>query len=335
MEVGLQPHTVAEALLAILIVSCLVVPSAWAAPIAVGLSIVLAQFGLVAPDLIAVVAVVLLAGFREFRFSYRAAGVAVGYLAVLMGFPGHYGVFLDAGVILAAATVSAAVQIVAGTQGRRIIQQTESSCADPRLSPNPEGSFSVDRLAVQIHDSIGRYLAAIQAVGNGAAASQDQEVKRLAAEKIQFLVSQAQLCTRELIQRLKSPEDEPAACSLEELPRLIYQAVPVQVRSSVSIIGKPSSWVEESIVSRTVLEAVTNALRHAEGMRVLEVSVLFGASDIDIQVGNDGGLVSHPQRLGGLGRLETELSRLGGRVDFGPKPEGGWRVLARLPRHHH
>lgn len=89
------------------------------------------------------------------------------------------------------------------------------------------------------------------------------------------------------------------------------------------------------MVSKTVLEAVTNALRHAEGMRVLEISVLFGASDIDIQVGNDGGLVPHPQRLGGLGHLETELSRLGGRVGFGPKPEGGWQVLARLPRYHH
>jgi signal transduction histidine kinase len=87
---------------------------------------------------------------------------------------------------------------------------------------------------------------------------------------------------------------------------------------------------------RIVQEALTNAVRHSAG-RTASVLLRYGDRDLVIEVENDG--------AGGAGRAGTwaagsgngltgmaERARaLGGTLDAGPRPGGGFRVLAKLP----
>jgi signal transduction histidine kinase len=82
---------------------------------------------------------------------------------------------------------------------------------------------------------------------------------------------------------------------------------------------------------RIVQEALTNVLRHANASSA-RVSVRADADKLDIDVTDDG----HANRTGvdaglGLRGMFERASALGGRLDVGPREEGGWRVHAVLP----
>lgn len=324
---GLHPRVGGEALLAVAVVVSFVLPYLWSAPAAVAVSLAIAQTGLVRLDFIAVVCVVLLAGFKPFRYVYGAAAIGIGYLLIAMNLPGQGAVFLDAALIFATATLSALVQAVIGHQ------RHDSANVEHFSHGSEEGTKSLadrEQLAAEIHDAVGHYLAAIQAVGHGAAASSNEDVKRLAAEKIQSLAGQAQLCTRNLVDRLSSEDGGTGYWNLSTLPTLVKQAIPVHIHPSISICGVPHSRIEERLICRLVIEAVTNALRHAEHMHHIEVSVSIGEGAADVLVRNDGIMSAPPSRLGGLGRLRDEVHSHGGTITFGSEPGGGWMLVARV-----
>jgi signal transduction histidine kinase len=82
---------------------------------------------------------------------------------------------------------------------------------------------------------------------------------------------------------------------------------------------------------RIVQEALTNVLRHADASSA-RVSVRANADGLEIDVTDDG----HANRTGveaglGLRGMFERATALGGRLDVGPREEGGWRVHAVLP----
>jgi signal transduction histidine kinase len=84
---------------------------------------------------------------------------------------------------------------------------------------------------------------------------------------------------------------------------------------------------------RIVQEALTNTLRHARATRA-EVTLSYGADSIELEVRDDGNGVSsgHSNPPGqGLVGMQERATLLGGKLQAGPLPEGGYRVRARLP----
>ncbi|MGW6131022.1 sensor histidine kinase [Cellulomonas sp. NPDC055163] len=89
-------------------------------------------------------------------------------------------------------------------------------------------------------------------------------------------------------------------------------------------------------VVRIVAEGLTNVLRHAPGTPSVHLTVRRTGSAVELTVLDEGG--TRPGTGGGTHRgilgMRERAALLGGHVDAGPRPEGGWRVLVLLPWHH-
>ena len=87
---------------------------------------------------------------------------------------------------------------------------------------------------------------------------------------------------------------------------------------------------------RVVQEALTNVRKHAPASATVAVSVTPAADGVEVAV-RDGGGEQRRGRLSdsgggfGLAGLSERLAALGGRFTAGPRPEGGWEVVAWLP----
>ena len=90
-------------------------------------------------------------------------------------------------------------------------------------------------------------------------------------------------------------------------------------------------------VYRIVQEALTNVLRHA-GPATAMVRLTYDDDHLSVQV-DDNGKGSEPPSAAdgslrpgqGLVGMRERIVALGGRLDAGPRPAGGFRVLATLP----
>ena len=86
-------------------------------------------------------------------------------------------------------------------------------------------------------------------------------------------------------------------------------------------------------VYRIAQEALTNTLKHAAA-RSAAVIVRYGDDAVEIECTDDGsGAAAHSNGATGhglIGMRERTLI-LGGEIDAGPQPNGGYRVHARLP----
>jgi signal transduction histidine kinase len=85
---------------------------------------------------------------------------------------------------------------------------------------------------------------------------------------------------------------------------------------------------------RIVQEALTNVLRHADASSAA-VRVAIGANRVEIDVRNDSvAPAADPPADGagnGLRGMAERAEALGGRVEAGRLPDGGWQVHAVLP----
>jgi signal transduction histidine kinase len=84
---------------------------------------------------------------------------------------------------------------------------------------------------------------------------------------------------------------------------------------------------------RIVQEALTNTLRHARATRA-EVTVRYGRQAVELEVRDDG-RGSPGAELNGAGQglvgMRERAALLGGTLEAGPLPGGGYRVRANLP----
>ena len=85
-------------------------------------------------------------------------------------------------------------------------------------------------------------------------------------------------------------------------------------------------------VFRLAQESVTNALRHARQVTLVDVFVEADAGGLRLSVTNDGEVASSPTPGFGIIGMMERAALLGGTCQAGPAPGGGWAVTAVLPR---
>jgi signal transduction histidine kinase len=121
---------------------------------------------------------------------------------------------------------------------------------------------------------------------------------------------------------------------LARLPALLAQVqeagTPVRLRIEGAPVPLPST-VDLSAY-RIVQEALTNTMNHASAGASAEVVVTYAASTVAIEVSDDGSGVGHDDGRGnGLRGMHERVKLLGGRLDAGPRPRGGFIVRVALP----
>ncbi|GAA3124114.1 sensor histidine kinase [Nonomuraea salmonea] len=84
-------------------------------------------------------------------------------------------------------------------------------------------------------------------------------------------------------------------------------------------------------VYRIVQEALTNTRKHAVGARA-SVLLTYDPEAVEVEVLDDGVAKNDGTPPGfGLGGMAERVALCGGRLSTGPRPEGGFRVHARIP----
>jgi signal transduction histidine kinase len=123
------------------------------------------------------------------------------------------------------------------------------------------------------------------------------------------------------------------APSLVQLDSLVDTAARAGLPVDVSMRGEawPLSPAVEAAAYRIVQESLTNVVRHADATGAT-VSVAYGPESLEIEVLDDGRASGVDGGEGhGITGMRERAAAVGGRVDAGPRPEGGFRVWARLP----
>lgn len=121
---------------------------------------------------------------------------------------------------------------------------------------------------------------------------------------------------------------------LDQLPSLVERMGEAGLRVELHVEGeaRPLPPGIDLAAYRVVQEALTNILKHAAGSTA-EVTLRHGQRRLEVEVVNGVGTVA-PGGAGagrGLVGMRERVAVHGGRLEAGPRPGGGFRVMASLP----
>ena len=196
------------------------------------------------------------------------------------------------------------------------------------------------RIARELHDVLGHHISLISVQAAVALHLMDQqpEQARVALSVIKGTSKDALRELRSVLDVLRQVnEDAPRAPSpgLDNLSDLICRAskAGLQVHAEVSgdIQHLPASV--DLAAFRIVQEALTNVVRHS-GQTRSWIRVACKQHELTLQIDNEGAGTSQEQACAsgqGILGMQERATALGGVVEAGPRPEGGFRVVARLP----
>jgi signal transduction histidine kinase len=196
-----------------------------------------------------------------------------------------------------------------------------------------------NRIARELHDVVAHHLSmmVVQAEAGAVAAGRRPERTVPAFDAIGAAGKQALREMRRLLGVLKQDPDQelapqPGAGDIEALVTGV-RAAGVDVRLTVTGDAGELSPAVGLSAYRVVQEALTNCVRHARATAV-DVGVGYDDKRVRITVTDDGiGAGSDPEDGGhGLAQMRERVALVGGTLDAGPGPDGGWTVHAELPR---
>jgi signal transduction histidine kinase len=194
------------------------------------------------------------------------------------------------------------------------------------------------RIARELHDVVGHSVSVmtVQASAVRRLLEPDQEKEREALLVVEQTGREALAEMRRMVGVLRRPEEAPALApqpSLEQLDRLVEQAreagLPVELRIEGAPVQLPAGV--DLTAYRLVQEGLTNALKHAHAEHA-EVLVRYGDGLVELTVSDDGPGGGDGDKGGhGLVGMRERISVYGGDLEAGPRPEGGFRLRAKLP----
>jgi signal transduction histidine kinase len=197
------------------------------------------------------------------------------------------------------------------------------------------------RIARELHDTLGHHLSLIS-MQSGVALHLNKELPEQARSSLAAIKQASKEALAELrsVLDILRQEGEPASRSptwtLARLQDVVSQAAAagLVVRTESDGEVRPLPFAVDVAAFRIVQEALTNVARHA-GPATATVRVSYGDRDLSVQVDDDGrGLSAHGSAPGsgkGLVGMRERVAALGGDLQAGPRPGGGFRVRACLP----
>jgi signal transduction histidine kinase len=196
------------------------------------------------------------------------------------------------------------------------------------------------RISREMHDVVAHSLAVVVSLANGAMAKlgRDPEQSREALESISEVGRQALADTRRLLSVLRTEEAAAARApqpGIEEITDLVERAASTGLAATVAVCGDPVPVAAGLALTayRIVQEAITNAVKHAQGATTLKVELSWTPRRLEIAVtddGNGGRSARAPDGFG-LAGMRERAAAWGGTATAGPGQQGGWTVMATIP----
>ncbi|MFF2503385.1 sensor histidine kinase [Streptomyces sp. NPDC058067] len=194
------------------------------------------------------------------------------------------------------------------------------------------------RIARELHDVLAHSISVInvQAGVGLALLDSDPEQARTALTAIKAASKEALGEVRQVLDTLRTPGDAPRAPApgLDRLPELVEQAASAGLTVDVTTEGGRVALPPGADLAafRIVQEALTNVVRHSES-RHARVEVRYSPAVLSLRIDDDGP-ATHEAAGGsgnGLAGMRERAAALGGTIEAGPRPDGGFRVRAELP----
>jgi signal transduction histidine kinase len=252
--------------------------------------------------------------------------------------------FLDAGWL-----VSIVGMLVAGRMWQLHLREAEQRAEEAERTRDEVARRKALeerlRIARELHDSLTHSISVIQ-VQAGVAA----HLARKRGEEVPAALAAIQEASADAGRELRATlgvlraSDESDCSGLRQLQALIARARAAGLPVTVTVAGTERQLAPDvdQAAYRIVQEALTNVTRHA-GQASTTVHLQYGPGLLTVQVDDDGagsggGSGSsgapwpQPPTSGmGLIGMRERVSALGGRLDAGPRADGGFRVWAELP----
>jgi len=270
------------------------------------------------------------------------ASLVVGYVVSVIGAALEFDLLLAAGLV----TLLLVAELARARSARVAADRRGRAEAAARLA-------SDERLAIarDLHDVVAHSISVINVQANTALHLMDRQPERAqqALIAIRDVSGQALGELATVLGALRAGDQAGPGAAGEapltpvpgvgRLDELVARARSAGFAVSVTADGpvRPLPAGVDAAAYRIVQEALTNAVRHSAGHSA-SVQLRYQPADLEIEVDDDGAAADttpapKPARPSGNGlRGMTERARaLGGSLDAGPRPGGGFRVLARLP----
>lgn len=196
------------------------------------------------------------------------------------------------------------------------------------------------RIAHELHDVLGHNISLISVQASVALHLMDKqpEQARVALSVIKDTSKEALRELRSVLDVLRQTDEEPPRSpspGLAGLGDLVSRASEAGLHVHTQISGdlKKLPASVDLAAFRIIQEALTNVMRHS-GQAASNVYVVCDGHDLTVTIENDAGSEASRDETGsgqGIRGMKERAAALGGLVDASPLPDGGFRVLARLP----
>lgn len=248
---------------------------------------------------------------------------------------GAASIVIGAGFLLLPAAVGAAVRFQRAAR-QRAAEQARTT--------------ERERLARELHDTVAHHVSGIviQAQAGQAVAASDPTRAVAVLATVEEAATRALADMRAIVGLLREDgvAERAPAPGIGDLARLV-DATPDGAAAGSTAEGPVVGLVVDGEVAdvgpalgaavyRLVQESITNARRHAHRAQRIDVAVARVGDAVRVQVVDDGR--SGPGDGGdadgggyGLAGMAERVELLGGTFHAGPRPDGGWGVVAELP----
>jgi signal transduction histidine kinase len=267
------------------------------------------------------------------------AGAVVLYSAMIFGrdeVRGYWGV---TGAVIAWISLVMGLGEVAKARRDRMAQAAAAQSEQDRRQASEERL----RIAREVHDVLAHHVSLIN-VQSGVALhlidSQPEQVRE-ALTAIKQSSKEVLVELRNILGVLRDVDNggdraaprHPVA-SLDQLDRLIERMGTAGLPVELKIVGeeRPLPKGVDAAAQRIVQESLTNTYRHA-GPTSATVTLGYLPDQLRVQVDDEGRGEAGPSvgTGSGLAGMRQRAEALGGTFEAGPKPGGGFRVLATFP----
>ncbi len=197
-------------------------------------------------------------------------------------------------------------------------------------------------IARELHDVVGHALnlVVIQAGGAQRVLESKPEAARESLASIETAARQALTDMERMLGILRAADESEDTLSpqpgLDQVENLAAQVSDAGLPVKVTVDGEQPALPSSIDLSayRIIQEALTNSLKHA-GQAHAQVAIHYSPESLDLEITDDGHGGSQPAKGNGGGRgligMKERVALYGGELSVGPRPEGGFRVHARLP----
>jgi signal transduction histidine kinase len=193
------------------------------------------------------------------------------------------------------------------------------------------------RIARELHDIVGHSVS-VMVVQAGAAEDlldRDPQRARTPLRSVQETGGHAIGELRRMLGLLRDGNSEPALApqpGTAQLDELVEQMAEVGLPVELRVEGtpRPLSPGVELAAFRVVQEALTNTLKHA-GPATSTVVLRYGDDALDLEVLDDGNSTRSNGAGHGLIGMRERVAIYDGRIEAGPRAEGGFAVRVHLP----